>query len=49
MISLKYIEVKDVLQTFFTTKLSRRLIHGDSASDESGGEHDFEVEGGVRI
>jgi cullin 1 len=35
MILLKYIEDKDVFQTFYTTKLSKRLIHGVSASDES--------------
>ena len=35
MILFKYIEDKDVFQTFYTTKLSIRLIHGVSASDES--------------
>ncbi|KAF8550830.1 Cullin-domain-containing protein [Imleria badia] len=35
MILFKYIEDKDVFQTFYTTKLSKRLIHGVSASDES--------------
>ncbi|KAG9308801.1 Cullin-domain-containing protein [Chiua virens] len=35
MMLFKYIEDKDVFQTFYTTKLSKRLIHGVSASDES--------------
>ncbi|KAF7299052.1 CULLIN-2 domain-containing protein [Mycena indigotica] len=35
MILFKYIEDKDVFQQFYTTKLSKRLIHGVSASDES--------------
>ncbi|RDB19810.1 Cullin-1 [Hypsizygus marmoreus] len=35
MILFKYLEDKDVFQTFYTTKLSKRLIHGVSASDES--------------
>jgi len=35
MVLFKYIEDKDVFQTFYTTKLSKRLIHGVSASDES--------------
>lgn len=35
MTLFKYIEDKDVFQTFYTTKLSKRLIHGVSASDES--------------
>ncbi|KIO06053.1 hypothetical protein M404DRAFT_139457 [Pisolithus tinctorius Marx 270] len=35
MILFKYIEDKDVFQTFYTTKLSKRLIHGVSASDEA--------------
>ncbi|KIY44800.1 Cullin-domain-containing protein [Fistulina hepatica ATCC 64428] len=35
MIIFKYIEDKDVFQTFYSTKLSKRLIHGASASDES--------------
>ncbi|KAJ7804257.1 Cullin family-domain-containing protein [Mycena olivaceomarginata] len=30
-----YLEDKDVFQTFYTTKLSKRLIHGVSASDEA--------------
>ena len=34
MVLFKYIEDKDVFQTFYTTKLSKRLIHGVSASDE---------------
>lgn len=35
MVLFKYIEDKDVFQTFYATKLSKRLIHGVSASDES--------------
>lgn len=35
MILFKYIEDKDVFQSFYSTKLSKRLIHGVSASDES--------------
>jgi cullin 1 len=35
MVLFKYIDDKDVFQTFYTTKLSKRLIHGVSASDES--------------
>ena len=35
MILFKYIEDKDVFQTFYTTKLSKRFIHGVSASDEA--------------
>lgn len=35
MILFKYVEDKDVFQQFYTTKLSKRLIHGASASDES--------------
>ncbi|KAG9313192.1 Cullin [Chiua virens] len=35
MILFKYVEDKDVFQMFYTTKLSKRLIHGVSASDES--------------
>lgn len=35
MILFKYIEDKDVFQSFYTTKLSKRLIHGVSASDEA--------------
>ncbi|KAF5338983.1 hypothetical protein D9611_008772 [Ephemerocybe angulata] len=35
MILFKYLEDKDIFQTFYTTKLSKRLIHGVSASDES--------------
>ncbi len=35
MVLFKYIDDKDVFQTFYTTKLSKRLIHGISASDES--------------
>ncbi|KAF9242574.1 Cullin [Melanogaster broomeanus] len=35
MVLFKYIEDKDVFQTFYTTKLSKRLIHNVSASDES--------------
>ncbi|KAJ8072146.1 ubiquitin ligase (cullin) of SCF [Marasmius tenuissimus] len=35
MVLFKYLEDKDVFQTYYTTKLSKRLIHGVSASDES--------------
>ena len=35
MILFKYLEDKDVFQTFYTTKLSKRLIHSVSASDEA--------------
>ncbi|CAK5283558.1 unnamed protein product [Mycena citricolor] len=35
MILFKYLEDKDVFQTFYSTKLSKRLIHGASASDEA--------------
>lgn len=35
MIIFKYIEDKDVFQTFYSTKLSKRLIHGVSASEEA--------------
>ncbi|KAJ7841514.1 Cullin [Mycena olivaceomarginata] len=35
MVLFKYLEAKDVFQTFYTTKLSKRLIHGVSASDEA--------------
>ncbi|GJJ13280.1 hypothetical protein Clacol_007531 [Clathrus columnatus] len=35
MILFKYIEDKDVFQNFYSTKLSKRLIHGVSASDEA--------------
>ncbi|TBU61877.1 Cullin-domain-containing protein [Dichomitus squalens] len=35
MILFKYIDDKDVFQQFYTTKLSKRLIHGVSASDEA--------------
>jgi cullin 1 len=35
MIIFKYLEEKDVFQTFYSTKLSKRLIHGLSESDEA--------------
>lgn len=35
MVLFKYLEDKDVFQTFYSTKLSKRLIHGVSASDEA--------------
>ncbi|CDO68271.1 hypothetical protein BN946_scf184842.g34 [Trametes cinnabarina] len=35
MVIFKYIDDKDVFQQFYTTKLSKRLIHGVSASDEA--------------
>ena len=31
----KYIDDKDVFQTFYTTRLSKRLIHSVSASDDA--------------
>jgi cullin 1 len=35
MVIFKYLEEKDVFQTFYSTKLSKRLIHSVSASDEA--------------
>lgn len=35
MILFKYLEDKDVFQQFYSTKLSKRLIHSVSASDEA--------------
>lgn len=35
MTLFNYLEDKDVFQTFYTLKLSKRLIHGASVSDES--------------
>ena len=35
MVIFKYLEEKDVFQTFYSTKLSKRLIDGVSASDEA--------------
>ncbi|KAI5117366.1 hypothetical protein M0805_002479 [Coniferiporia weirii] len=35
MVLFKYIEDKDVFQSFYSNKLSKRLIHGVSASDEA--------------
>ncbi|KAJ7309182.1 hypothetical protein DFH08DRAFT_944281 [Mycena albidolilacea] len=35
MVLFKYLEDKNVFQTFYTTKLSKRLIHVVSASDEA--------------
>ncbi|KAI0264030.1 Cullin-domain-containing protein [Gloeopeniophorella convolvens] len=35
MVIFKYLEEKDVFQSFYSTKLSKRLIHGVSASDEA--------------
>ena len=35
MVLFKYIDDKDVFQTFYTNRLSKRLIHGFSASDEA--------------
>ncbi|KAI0317673.1 Cullin-domain-containing protein [Amylostereum chailletii] len=35
MVLFKYLEDKDVFQQYYTTKLSKRLIHGVSASDEA--------------
>ena len=35
MVIFEYLEEKDVFQTFYSTKLSKRLNHGVSASDEA--------------
>jgi len=35
MVLFGYLEDKDVFQTFYTTKLAKRLIHGVSTSDEA--------------
>jgi len=35
MVISRYLEGKDVFQTFYTTKLSKRLFYGVSASDEA--------------
>jgi cullin 1 len=35
MIIFNYLKEKDVFQTFYSTKLSKRLIHGLSESDEA--------------
>ena len=35
MVLFKYLEDKDIFQKFYTTKLSKRLIHGMSVSDTS--------------
>ena len=35
MVLFKYIDDKDVFQTFYTNDLSKRLIQGGSASDEA--------------
>jgi cullin 1 len=35
MVIFKYLEEKDVFQTFYSTMLKKRLIHGVSASDEA--------------
>ena len=35
MIIFNYLEEKDVFQTFYSTKLSKRLIHGVSVSDKA--------------
>ena len=35
MVIFKYLEENDVFETFYSTKLSERLIHGVSASDEA--------------
>ncbi|KAJ7301720.1 hypothetical protein DFH08DRAFT_96429 [Mycena albidolilacea] len=34
MVLFKYLQDKVIFRTFYTTKLSKRLIHGVSASDE---------------
>jgi Cullin family len=35
MVIFKYLEEKDVFQTFYLTKLSKHLIHGVSALDKA--------------
>jgi cullin 1 len=35
MVIFKYLEERDVFQTLYSIKLSKRLIHGVSASDEA--------------
>ena len=35
MVIFKYLEDKDVFQAFYATKLSKRLIHGESVSEEA--------------
>ena len=35
MVIFKYLEDKDVFRTLYTTKLSKRLIHGVSVSEEA--------------
>ncbi|KAJ7834545.1 Cullin [Mycena olivaceomarginata] len=35
MVLFKYLEGQDVFQTYYTTRLSKRLIHGVCASDEA--------------
>ena len=35
MMLFKYIDDKDVFQSFYMTKLSKRLIHGVSATNEA--------------
>jgi cullin 1 len=34
MVVFKYIEDKDVFQTFYSKMLAKRLIHGTSASED---------------
>ena len=34
MVVFKYIEEKDVFQTFYSKMLAKRLIHGTSASED---------------
>ena len=35
MVICKYLEDKDVFRAFYATKLSKRLIHGESVSEEA--------------
>ena len=35
MVVFKYLEDKDTFQTFYATKLSKRLIRGESVSEEA--------------
>lgn len=49
MVLFKYLEDKDMFQTFYTTKLSKHLVHGSWCVHIGrwGREHDFQVEGGL--
>ena len=49
MVLFKYLEDKDMFRTFYTTKLSKHLVHGSWCVHirRWGREHDFQVEGGL--